>query len=241
MIDMKNVNDSYVLEDAFKMAKKNNIEPVIHLPFLDTEENEIKLSWLVVPESYKGQLKAKEQSLDNLVKCLDISSKYDVKYATFHVTSSKNTLNEREFKIFESKLSDLVAEADKRGIKISVETGGVTENQLVYLSNKYNTAITLDLAHAHLDGIDYVDFYKKHKDKIKTVHLSQTSEGKDEHRHIYEAGVIDVDSILTEVAKDYSKGDVKFVILETFPDIKNQYHLAKFLPKDLNADIERLI
>jgi len=87
--------------------------------------------------------------------------------------------------------------AKEKNVTLCIETGGLTTEQLDNLMDK-NINITLDTPHLILDLMKegynnaeanqfVYDFFLRNKDKIPTIHMSQTEQGVDAHKNIKES------------------------------------------------------
>ena len=192
-------------------VREMGFELVMHCPFLDVSDG-IKLK---LPVSVDGSLMAAKEEIINTI---ELCKKLNIKVLTMHASSALKSVSEDEFEKFMELLSNL----NVKGIKLCIETGGLSISQLekVILSGYY---VNLDTAHLVLDLISWNvsdpnevvwDFFVKHEDKIPILHLSQTDAGKDCHKSLDEEGVVNVNSKLL----DYVKNKDVYVIFECKPN-----------------------
>jgi len=73
-----------------------------------------------------------------------------------------------------------------------------------------NPYMVLDTSHAAVAGLDIVDVYRRYRDKLVHVHLSNNAgKGWDSHLPVYaEHGVLDVGTFLETVAGDGFRGSI---------------------------------
>ena len=209
------------LDQYMQTTRDLGIDTTVHLPFMHAADSkqpqDCKLLWMVVPEAYNGFLKAEELPLEVYKKAIDFAAPKGIKYFTLHVTTHGTFFTPEEFNSFSKKLGILAEYAESRNARICVETGGIREDELLELIDIHPVDITLDIAHADIDGIGYEQFYQDNKDRIPVIHISQTEKGQDLHYCIskeMENG-LDVASFLQTLRKD--KHLEKYIVYECQP------------------------
>src|SRR5919201_5085525 len=73
-----------------------------------------------------------------------------------------------------------------------------------------NPYMVLDTSHAAVAGLDIVDVYRRYRDKLVHVHLSNNAgRGWDSHLPVYaESGVLEVGGLLDALADDGFSGSI---------------------------------
>lgn len=207
--------------------KQNNIYVMMHFPFT---KKDMKYYWLVKPESFDN---AVELSWDKITDILNFCSGLKIERLTIHAAMYKVKLNLTEFKLLKDKLLKIISyiKENNLGIKLSVETGGLTKQQLVNLSAIPELFITFDLTHYILDTNDSieqaVEFFDKISDKVFQIHLSQSQEGRDMHQPLYSEGVIDNKTFIKHLK---TVNHDLFILLETNADKENIDFIRALLP-----------
>jgi len=229
ILDHRDIDLEYELEQYMQSAKEHDLDTVMHLPCLEagTSLDTCKLLWLVVPESYEGFFEAKELPIEEYKKCVDAASKHGIKYLILHATAPRVSFEKEEFDLFCERLEDLAQYAQSKNTRICVETGGINEEELKYLIDNYPVDITLDLAHAKIDGIEYEEFYEKYKDRIPVIHLTQIDqEWRDSHWEIFREGPVDNAKFLKILSQDVNE---KYIIYECSP--REHQKIKEFVKK----------
>jgi len=222
-------SESKIMEfkDYVAKLKQNSIYVMMHFPF--TKKN-MKYYWLVKPDSFDN---AAELSWDEITNILNFCSGLGIERLTIHAARYGVNLNITEFNLLKDKLLKIISyiKENNMGIKLSVETGGLTKQQLVNLAATPELFITFDLTHYILDTNDSIEqaieFFGRISDKVFQIHLSQSQEGEDMHQPLYIKGAIDNKAFirhLKTVSHDL------FILLETNADKKNIEFIRALLP-----------
>jgi sugar phosphate isomerase/epimerase len=96
-----------------------------------------------------------------------------------------------------------------------------------------NPYMVLDTSHAAVAGIDIVDVYRRYRDKLVHMHLSNNAgKGWDSHLPVYaENGVLDVGTFLDTVSTDGFPGSIALE-LDLRPWIKDEDALTEVLVRN---------
>ena len=96
-----------------------------------------------------------------------------------------------------------------------------------------NPYMVLDTSHAAVAGLDIVDVYRRYRDKLVHVHLSNNAgRGWDSHLPVYaENGVLDVGTFLDGLVDDGYSGSIA-VELDLRPWIRDEDALAEMLVRN---------
>jgi sugar phosphate isomerase/epimerase len=96
-----------------------------------------------------------------------------------------------------------------------------------------NPYMVLDTSHAAVAGLDIVDVYRRYRDKLQHVHLSNNAgKGWDSHLPVYaENGVLDIGTFLREVASDGFPGSIALE-LDLRPWIKDEDAVTEVLVRN---------
>jgi sugar phosphate isomerase/epimerase len=96
-----------------------------------------------------------------------------------------------------------------------------------------NPYMVLDTSHAAVSGLDIVDVYRRYRDKLQHVHLSNNAgRGWDSHLPVYaENGVLDIGTFLDTLAGDGFPGSIALE-LDLRPWIKDEDALTEVLVRN---------
>jgi sugar phosphate isomerase/epimerase len=96
-----------------------------------------------------------------------------------------------------------------------------------------NPYMVLDTSHAAVAGLDIVDVYRRYRDKLVHMHLSNNAgKGWDSHLPVYaENGVLDVGTFLDTVSRDGFPGSIALE-LDLRPWIKDEDALTEVLVRN---------
>jgi sugar phosphate isomerase/epimerase len=86
--------------------------------------------------------------------------------------------------------------------------------------------MVLDTSHAAVAGLDIIEMYKRYRDKIVHIHLSNNAgKGWDSHLPVYEEGVLPLDEFLTLLAADGYRGTMSAELnLSPYLEDENALH-----------------
>jgi len=95
-----------------------------------------------------------------------------------------------------------------------------------------NPFIVLDTSHAAVAGIDILDAYRRYRDKIQHVHLSNNAgKGWDSHLPVYQDGVLPLDEFLETIAADGYRGTIS-IELDLRPYLEDNRALKEVLVRN---------
>jgi len=92
--------------------------------------------------------------------------------------------------------------------------------------------LVLDTSHAAVAGLDIRDFYRRFRDKIQHVHLSNNAgRGWDSHLPVYQDGVLPLAEFLDDLAQDGFAGSVS-IELDLRPWLRDEQALHEVLVRN---------
>jgi sugar phosphate isomerase/epimerase len=92
--------------------------------------------------------------------------------------------------------------------------------------------LVLDTSHAAVAGIDIIEAYRRYRDKLQHVHLSNNAgKGWDSHLPVYEDGVLPLSEFLAEIVEDGFGGAVSLE-LDLRPWLKDDDALREVLVRN---------
>lgn len=149
-------------------AKTKDIQDLLEI----TRVNNIKI--YSVHQAWRFLTKTR---IFEITKLFEKAKILDAKVIVLHINSAKRQVFNKKY------IEDLHSLQDKYGIKVGFENmekhagsvmNGRVWNELKFaeLMNKNNFSITLDTCHLGQAGGDIVNFFKKNKDRIINIHLS---------------------------------------------------------------------
>lgn len=182
---------------------------VMHCPFIGLEGRTYRL---LLPERVSSNTLSEKADINKIKRVEELCRKLGIKFLTIHASSAMKMLNESEFADFKKTIIELNVLAKTKGIVLCVETGGLSEEQLVGLI-KNGLSITFDTAHFFLDmtqlGIDgekagqeTLEFFRSNQMYIPVVHMSQPVDGKDAHASILDNGMIHVHKTMLHMIRE---------------------------------------
>lgn len=191
------LKDKEKLKEYAAEARKSGFYLIMHVPFMEIEGEKFNH---VLPLKIKALPDAKEATQSELEESITVCSDLGISFLTIHASSAIKFMTEDEFKLFLEHIKKLNDFAKSKNVTLCVETGGLTEKQLESLIEN-GLYITLDTAHLVLDILDQekdlekanksvIEFFKKNKEKIPIIHMTQTKQDKDAHMDIDEEGIV---------------------------------------------------
>jgi len=182
---------------------------VMHCPFMGLDGEKFKI---LLPEKVSANTMSEKADINKIKRVVELCGILGIKFLTIHASSALKFLVEREFSYFKKTISGLNLLANDNGVVLCVETGGLSEEQLVELI-KNGLRITFDTSHYFLDmtqlGIDgkkanqkILEFFESNQAYIPVVHMSQPVDGKDAHASILDNGMINVHKTMLNVIKE---------------------------------------
>ena len=219
-------HDSFMKNDFYNSETDKSIlsaEEFFSSPEHQAQGNIINMFWYVVPKSYNSALPAFEKTIQQGIDNIEFAKKYGADRITMHVTKPGIMLDNDAFNSYLTKWKVLHEEGIKKGVKVLVETGGITQNQILKLRDE-GAYFNLDTAHAFIDGIDVLQLYNLIGSQIREIHLSMTKDGKNYHAGVnytgegYSPKLRKInESIARKVSERQLKGDDITLILEVSP------------------------
>ncbi|HIH42305.1 TPA: TIM barrel protein [Candidatus Woesearchaeota archaeon] len=166
-----------------KEYKDNGLDVIMHTPFMkgkhqEPDKNgflEFDFNWLVQPKRYKDssvktlQLGEKsvawnchEASLEDILRTVDVAAEAGIKYLTMHVTMPGVFLEGNDWERYKERMAEIAEYIvkNKKDVTFTIETGGVTPEQLIELYHHvhtktgYKLGFNLDTAHLLLDFME---------------------------------------------------------------------------------------
>jgi predicted kinase/endonuclease IV len=203
-----------------KEARSKGIELVMHMPFMELSGNSFNI---LLPVKIDSVINSRQADIKDIISSIKLCSDLKIKILTMHASSSMRFMKKEEFEEFRKIISELNIFSKSKGVSLSVETGGLRENELKELI-KMGLKITLDSSHLILDLIEQgfslekanqkaFEFFKENEKFISILHLNQTSLGKDIHMDISYQGINNINRDLI----NYLGNSGKFVIFEFKP------------------------
>jgi endonuclease IV len=219
------VHDSFVINPSYP-----NNTPLLEFLNNKTLTPPIAYYWYVVPSGYDGVFKAFEKSVKNGMKDIKFASEIGAERLVCHATSPKIMFSDNEFEEYTQKMGVLKDYGGDSGIDVLIETGGLTLEQFKEL-HKEGFRFTLDVAHAKLDEINPIQFYRLFRDSIGEIHLSMNKNGWDAHEGLFcnESGCdVDLQESIKQIIR-YALRDRIPLIMELPRDEKNVLFLYNAL------------
>lgn len=179
-------HDSFMMNDFYNPEigeSSVSIKEFFSRPILQVQGNLLNMFWYVVPESYNGRFPAFEKTIEQGIENIKFANMYGADRITIHVTKPGVMLNETEFNHYLEKWNMLYKKGKELGVKVLVETGGVTQKQMLKLKNE-DAYFNLDTAHALIDKIDVLQLYNLLNENIKEIQLSMTKDEMDYHKGV---------------------------------------------------------
>jgi len=182
---------------------------VMHCPFIGLEGGTYRL---LLPEKVLSNTMSEKADINKIIRVEELCGELGIKFLTIHASSAMKMINEGEYSNFKKTILKLNWLAKSQGVMLCVETGGLSEEQLVDLT-KNGLNITFDTSHFFLDmtqlGIDgekanqkTLEFFISNQIYIPVVHMSQPVDGKDAHASILDSGMINVHKTMLNFIKD---------------------------------------
>lgn len=182
---------------------------VMHCPFIGLAGEKYKL---LLPVKVSANAVSEKADINKIKRVVELCGKLRINFLTIHASSALKLLIASEFLDFKKTILELNLLAKSKGVVLCVETGGLSEEQLVELI-KNGLSITFDTAHFFLDmtqlGIDgekanqkTLEFFKSNQIYIPVVHMSQPLDGKDAHASILDNGMINVHKTMLNIIKE---------------------------------------
>lgn len=132
---------------------------------------------------------------------------------------------------FSARTGVTVAVENMFPFKVSPERGLTFHSGQEFEDLDRNPYIVLDTSHAAVAGLDLIDVYRRYRDKLVHVHLSNNAgKGWDSHLPVYE-GVLPVGDFLDELVTDGYTGAVSLE-LDLRPYFRDEDQLIEVLVRN---------
>ncbi|MDO9542328.1 MAG: TIM barrel protein [Kiritimatiellia bacterium] len=209
--------------EQYVAKNRKHYDLVMHCPFIGLAGDKYKL---LLPEKVSSNTMSEKADINQIKSVVKLCGKLGVKFLTIHASSALKMLAESEFINFKKTIMELDLLAKSKGVVLCVETGGLSEEQLVDLI-KNGLSITFDTSHFFLDitqlGIGEekanqktLEFFKSNQIYIPVAHMSQPVDGKDAHASILDNGMISMHKTMLNIIKEKNLNTK--VIFEFKPD-----------------------
>lgn len=231
----------------FSLLKETRIEGIELVASKDIGEKDLKKIKVILKEHgvsvfslHQPILNLYKISLEKIGKLFETADYLSAKVVVLHLFSVRKRMAEKSF------LEELKSLERKYGIKISLENG--TKNIILglypccYKEKEFSETvsrmgfnITFDTSHLAQAGGDIISFYKRNKERIINIHLSDYKSGFFKHNlfnmHLpLGKGVLPIKEFLQELKNDRYDGLLTFEINRPPEEIKKSIDFArKFL------------